>query len=150
MLEIRPQFLRTILYGTRERTRYTTFEIPKKNGGFRVIQAPPKNLRILQAKVNHILGLLFTPRTCVHGFSRNRSVKTNADMHSGKRWVLNVDLRDFFGYVTLGRIIGVLRSAPFEISMQPAVVLAQIATLDDGKLPQGVTGQVKTGHCRAG
>lgn len=137
VLELPPRFLRAVLYGLRERKRYRTFDIPKRGGGTRTIHAPPKNLKILQEKLNRILSLLYRPKPCVHGFCSNRSVRSNADRHHGQKWVLNIDLVDFFGHITLGRIAGALREQPFGFPKTVASVIAQIACLDDGRLPQG-------------
>lgn len=137
LLEIPPSFLRTILYGLKERLNYTTFEIPKRSGKARVIQAPPKNLKILQEKLNSILSLVYKPKACVHGFTNGRSVKTNACNHLARSQILNIDLADFFGHVHIGRIIGSLSAEPFSIPIEPVTAIAQVACNADGVLPQG-------------
>jgi len=85
---------------------YAVFEIPKKSGGTRVIEAPDDKLKTLQRAILHnawySLGGL---RTCVQGFVPGRGTKTNAEMHfnpafARKQFLLKSDFRDFFPSVT--------------------------------------------------
>ena len=41
-----------------------------------------------------------------HGFIKERSIITNAELHKGKRFVFNVDLEDFFPSINFGRVRG--------------------------------------------
>lgn len=76
--------------------RYVNFEIPKKTGGKRTITAPDKYLKKVQRRIDLILRLLFVPKPAAHGFLANRSIVSNAKIHVGKKYVLNIDLKDFF------------------------------------------------------
>ena len=137
MLEIDASYLRRILYVRRERENYRSFSVLKRSGKIRTISAPPKALRILQQKLNRVFGLVYSPKTCVHGFTAARSILSNAAPHAGKRWVLNIDLEDFFPSIHLGRVAGALSAPPYRIGKKAAMVVAQICTTGDGKLPQG-------------
>ena len=64
------------------------------------------NLSILQSKLNHVFQLVYAKKKPAHGFVRGRSILTNAAPHAGKRWVLNVDLKDFFPSINFGRVRG--------------------------------------------
>jgi RNA-directed DNA polymerase len=113
---------------------YRQFEIAKEKGKTRVIDAPDKRLKYLQRQIAGKLNQLYRVRNPVHGFVIGKSVKTNALAHLHKRFVLNLDLRDFFPSITERRIIGVLESLSIE-----SRVAAIIATLCCHKnhLPQG-------------
>jgi RNA-directed DNA polymerase len=137
LLEITPKYLRSILYSRRERELYRHFTIPKSSGGVRQIEAPPVALKILQEKLNRVFSLVYRPKPSVHGYVSRRSILTNANLHLGKRWVLNIDLEDFFPSIHLGRIRGALMSRGYSLPASPATVLAQLCTTFDGKLPQG-------------
>lgn len=126
-----------VLYGRKERSKYRTFEIPKKRGGTRSISAPPARLKNLQARLAELLYDVSRPRGCVHGFARGRSIVTNAEKHCGKRYVLNLDLKDFFPTIHLGRVAGVFRNPPFKLPAPVATVIGQIACKSTGQLPQG-------------
>ncbi|WP_414683004.1 reverse transcriptase domain-containing protein [Longimicrobium sp.] len=108
----------------------------KRSGGKRTISAPPPALAVLQSKLNHILHLVYTPRGPAHGFVRERSIRTNAERHVGKKWVLNIDLEDFFPSIHFGRVRGALEAKPMRMRSEAAKVIAQICT-SDGVLPQG-------------
>jgi RNA-directed DNA polymerase len=90
----------------------------------------------LQTKLNYIFQLIYKAKPCVHGFVRDRSILTNAAPHAGKRWVLNVDLQDFFPTIHFGRVRGALMARPFSLPKRVATVLAQVCS-SDGVLPQG-------------
>lgn len=61
---------------------------------------------------------------------------TNAGDHIGKRWVLNIDLVDFFPTINFGRVRGLFMKRPFEMGAAAATICAQIVTYRNG-LPQG-------------
>jgi len=72
-----------------------------------------------------------------HGFKRDHSIVTNAVRHRRKRWVFNIDLKDFFGTINFGCVRGFLiKYANFMLHPKVATVLAQIACHGKG-LPQG-------------
>ncbi len=124
------------LYKAPENSRYVAFEIPKRSGGMRPIHAPIGLLRQLQEKLNIEFQALYRPHPNAHGFLKERSIVTNAKEHVGKRWVLNVDLLDFFPSVNFGRIRGLFMKPPFDMAPAAATVCAQIVTHRNG-LPQG-------------
>ena len=136
LLEIPPRYLRDILYRRGDRTQYRRFEIRKRSGGVRAIAAPPAALAVLQSKLNHALQLAYRQKRSAHGFIRGRSILTNADPHVGKRWVLNVDIKDFFPSINFGRVRGVLMARPYSMPAKAATIIAQLCT-DDNQLPQG-------------
>jgi RNA-directed DNA polymerase len=137
LLEVEDKFLCTILYGIKERKNYSTFEIQKKSGKIRIINKPPKNIAILQSKLNYALSLIYKPKICVHGFVRKRSIVSNAQNHCRRRHLLNIDLKEFFPTIHIGRVRGALRKGPYNMGEESARVVAQICCLDGGKLPQG-------------
>lgn len=129
--------LNYFLYKRRLRHRYTSFSIPKKNGGERQIFVPPGHLIYLQRRLSILLAQSYTPKQCAQGFLPKRSIVSNAARHTNKDFVLNFDLLDFFPSIHFGRIKGVLTRPPFSYPEHIATVFAQIATTHDGILPQG-------------
>ena len=85
---------------------YRTYTIPKKQGGVRVIQAPHPSVRILQRKLLRVLELVYKPHPAAHGFVRGLSIGSNAARHVNRRFVLNLDLKDFFPTITFPRVRG--------------------------------------------
>jgi len=123
-------------YYAKINNRYTHFEIPKKSGGSRTISAPDKYLKKIQRRINIILGIFFSPKPSVHGFLPGRSIVSNAQIHVGKKFVLNIDLKDFFPSVHFGRIRAVLQLYPFLLKPEFAHLTANFCCFE-GKLPQG-------------
>ena len=121
---------------TQARKKYLFFDIKKKNGGFRSIKAPRGGLRALQYKLAPILSHFYKQRNSVHGFVEGRSIVSNAKMHKRKRYVFNVDLKDYYGTINFGRIRGLFKANPFKLGHKAATVLAQICVFENS-LPQG-------------
>ncbi|HEX6903310.1 MAG TPA: retron Ec67 family RNA-directed DNA polymerase/endonuclease [Thermoanaerobaculia bacterium] len=145
LLGFKPKAVSYILYKQPEATKYTTFQIPKRNGGQRTISSPSDRLKLLQ---RHLADLL---QDCIdeintatqrkdrtaHGFKRNRSIITNARQHRHRRWVFNLDLEEFFPSIHFGRVRGfLLKNRDFALHEEVATVIAQIAC-HENSLPQG-------------
>ncbi|WP_417465409.1 reverse transcriptase domain-containing protein [Kordiimonas sp.] len=108
-------------------TNYTVFEMEKRGGGTRTIAAPHTNLKLLQKAAAKILNEEYTPKKPVFGFVKDRSIIDNADRHVRAKWILNVDLKDFFGSIHFGRIYGTLRSPPYSAFPAVARILAHMS-----------------------
>jgi len=145
LLDFKPKAVSYILYKQPAATKYKTFQIPKRNGGQRTINAPIDALKLLQRRLSVLL------QDCVdeintakqrkdrtaHGFKRKLSIRTNARQHRHRRWVFNLDLEDFFPSINFGRVRGFfLKNRDFELHEKVATVIAQIAC-HDNTLPQG-------------
>ncbi len=63
-----------------------------------------------------------------HGFTLKKSVVTNATLHVGATFVLNLDLLDFFPSIHFGRIRGVFSHQPFSFSPEVSAALAQLCS----------------------
>ncbi len=113
---------------------YHRFAIAKGKGKSRIITAPDKRLKILQAKLAPLLDLIYQRRYPVHGFVKDRSVKTNAEAHGRRRHVVNLDLSDFFPSITENRVRGLLKS--LGIDERVADIVARICCCN-GQVPQG-------------
>ncbi|MCG9889586.1 MAG: reverse transcriptase family protein [Thermosynechococcaceae cyanobacterium MS004] len=124
------------LYKTPENQRYIEFLIPKKSGNPRKISAPSTALKIIQRKLSQVLYSVYEPKATVHGFLPCRSIVTNAQQHLRKRFVLNIDLKDFFKSIHFGRVRGIFIAPPYNRSSEVATILAKICC-HSGSLPQG-------------
>ncbi|MDB4710305.1 reverse transcriptase family protein [Flavobacteriales bacterium] len=116
--------------------KYREFSIPKKSGGSRNICAPDKFLTKVLRRINIALSLIHTPTEYSHGFLIGRSIKTNAEMHVNKKYVLNVDVKDFFPSVNFFRIKIELQKPPFELNEKMAHLVANFCCYNK-TLPQG-------------
>jgi len=87
---------------------YVTFSIPKRSGGKRLIMAPKRRLKAIQRKLLALLVEKLPVSPHAHAFRRGRNIRTGAEPHVGKRFVLKLDLKDFFPSVTFARVRGLL------------------------------------------
>lgn len=116
---------------------YNTFSIPRRNGRKRQIEHPSRTLKYIQRIVHESLTKVYGPHPAVHGFVSGKSIVTNAKNHLGRRYVLNIDLADFFPSITRKRIYGRLRAEPYSFNSTVANIIASLTTNTYGKLPQG-------------
>ncbi|MEL4896881.1 reverse transcriptase domain-containing protein [Crocosphaera sp. Alani8] len=106
LLQVSDYQLRYHLYIYPIDKAYTTFKIPKKSGGHRLITTPKTSLKILQHKLNQVLSSVYKVKPSVHGFALQKSIVTNANIHIKQRYILNLDLEDFFSSINFGRVRG--------------------------------------------
>lgn len=123
-------------YYTNAGQKYETFEIPKKHGGKRQITAPLNALKIIQRKLNQVLQAVYVPTSAVHGFLTERGILSNAKRHVRSKYVLNLDLADFFPSITFPRVRGMFMAKPYRLPPNVATILARISCFN-GVLPQG-------------
>ena len=136
LLEVEYHDLIFHLYRVPYARKYVTFEIQKRTGGTRKIEAPSSSLKILQRKLNHVLKCAHTQKPSVHSFLPGRSIKSNATVHLRRTYVFNVDLIDFFPSINFGRVRGMFKAVPYNLPEKVATVLAQVCC-SQNTLPQG-------------
>jgi len=135
-LKVEYKILTYHLYRVKDEKKYTEFEIKKRNGGIRKIVAPISGIKSIQSNLNLILQNIYPPKSSVHGFTLNRSIKSNASSHLRKRIIVNIDLKDFFPTINFGRVRGLFMAYPFNFGAEVATALAQICCFKN-TLPQG-------------
>ncbi|HEY9851343.1 MAG TPA: reverse transcriptase domain-containing protein [Leptolyngbyaceae cyanobacterium] len=136
LLEIPYQRLVYHIYQVPPEYKYLTFELNKKSGGTRIVSAPASALKLIQKKLNQVLQSAYQPKPSVHGFIYSKNIATNAKAHIRKRYVLNLDIKDFFPSINFGRVRGMFIALPYGFSPDVATVLAQICC-HNNQLPQG-------------
>jgi RNA-directed DNA polymerase len=145
LLGFKPSAFSYILYVLSDAKKYTQFDIPKRRGGVRRISAPTDRLKKLQSRLSSLLqdcmdeldGRRTSQKTVVHGFRRHHSIVSNAARHRNRNYVLNIDLKDFFGSIHFGRVRGYfIKNRDFALEPTIATMLAKIAC-HDNSLPQG-------------
>ena len=82
------------------RVSYRQFQIPKKSGGVRAITAPEGELKEVLRTLAYIFSELYIPTKEATAFITGRSILDNALPHTGRNYVLNLDLSDFFTSIT--------------------------------------------------
>lgn len=125
---------------------YHHYTIKKKRGGERHIYAPDKNLKVVQKRFNYflqayyscikpseVLGFVINPNIVGAHFC---NIVENAQPHTGKKHLLNIDLKDFFPSIAASSVKAVFSSPYFNFSEQLATALTLLTTYE-GKLPIG-------------
>ncbi|AVB16202.1 MULTISPECIES: reverse transcriptase domain-containing protein [Pseudomonas syringae group] len=135
LLEVDQNKLLNFLYN-RKGSHYVSFSILKKNKTHRSIKAPKRVMKKIQHALLPHLEKFYSPKSSSHGFVKGRNVKTNAQIHSRKRYVFNIDLKDFFESIHFGRVRNLFMAHPFNAPHNVATVIAQICC-SYGKLAQG-------------
>jgi RNA-directed DNA polymerase len=146
LLKLKGEYVSYALYWYRSKNPYSHFNIAKKSGGWRLISAPNSRLKVVQSRLASLLSNIEAEmemrrttksRVLSHGFKTGFSIITNASHHRNRRWVFNVDLKDFFPSINFGRVYGFfIKDRNFQLDPKIATIIAQIAC-HDNKLPQG-------------
>lgn len=121
--------------------KYSKAALPKKTGGTRIIDIPSPDLKLIQNIIKNLIledlsENYFTFPSFVTAFIKGRGIFDNAQIHRNKKYILHVDIEDFFGSIHFGRVSGLLRSNLFNLTGPMSFFFADILTLN-GKLPQG-------------
>ncbi|MGI6653858.1 MAG: retron Ec67 family RNA-directed DNA polymerase/endonuclease [Christensenellales bacterium] len=144
-LGVKRSTLTYLLYKKDPEHCYSSFFIPKKNGGQREISVPSNDLKTVQRKLasalwthqKNIWNTSHKRPNISHAFEKGKSIITNANIHKNKRFVLNLDLENFFGSFHFGRVCGFFeKNRHFQLPRKVAIIIAQIAC-HNGCLPQG-------------
>lgn len=128
--------LKKMMYCASKGYLYVSFELKKKNGKFRRINAPIKELKEIQYKIYDYLKTIYCAKKSSYGFELGKNNILNAEKHKKHKYVLNIDLKDMFSQITASRIKGMLRSEPYSLDESVANVIS-IITCCKGFLPQG-------------
>jgi retron-type reverse transcriptase len=113
---------------------YKYFLLKKANGTKRDILSPSPLLLIIQKKVKVFLDTLYKAPSCVHGYVPGKSIVTNAQPHTRKKFIFKVDIKDFFMTITKKRVDGLFFSLTNDKLLSE--VLSNIVTAH-GYLPVG-------------
>jgi len=113
------------------------FYIRKKNFllGYRIVYTSASYffsnmLKLLNSHFND----LYLPENCVHGFVSKRNIKTNASQHLAKKYLLSIDIKDFFETITSQMIQVELENLKF--TKEVSEWISKLLTLNN-KLVQG-------------
>jgi RNA-directed DNA polymerase len=125
--------------------KYNEFKIPKGNGKFRLIENPVYELKQIQKTLNKFFQALYYLKQTKYAYGFIISVKNgkdkknilqNAKKHLGNKYMLKVDLKDFFHQVSKQRIYNLLLSNLFNFNKKTAQILSNIFTYK-ARLPMG-------------
>lgn len=122
-------------YFGNERDEYHRFNIPKKSGGVREIEAPSDELKSYQLWIKESILDKIKISEYAKGFKKACSILNNAEKHVGKELVINLDLKDFFPSIQYHQVYRIF--AYLGYTKEVAHLLTQLCTNKDNVLPQG-------------
>ena len=95
-----------VLYSINRGSYYKKFEINKASGKPRTLHAVTGALKRLQrTALDRFQSVnIYAPSGYSHGFTKNKSIITNATLHRRKKLIIKVDLKDFFPSINFGRV----------------------------------------------
>ncbi|MDB8803593.1 reverse transcriptase family protein [Romboutsia sp. 1001216sp1] len=115
---------------------YKTFKIPKKRGGYRTIESPNKSLKDAQRLIVELILKSIEISSYSTAFIEGSTIKDNAKKHVNKKYVLNMDLKDFFNNIGKERVYNIFKSQ--NIPHREALKYTRICTYNGG-IPQGAS-----------
>lgn len=160
----RPQFDTTVFKKNKcwpiTAKHYHRFTIKKRNGSNRELVSVNKNLKTIQSNLATYLCNTYDVSKYAHAFVskessigieqetilddrlRSKGVISNALAHTKKKVVVSIDLKNFFPTITFPRVMGMLKSPPYNFSNKQSAVLSSLICLpkeiDEKRgLPQG-------------
>lgn len=118
-------------------TEFRKFYIPKKNKklGYRVVyKCYQQFTKDILKTLKFNLSSIYIPTNNVHGFVNGKSTKSNALVHLDKKYLLSLDIKNFFESINKKSVSDAFKSLGFRNDI--ASELATICTLED-RLVQG-------------
>ena len=122
-------------FGIERFSSYKTFYIPKKSGGFRKIEAPTQKLELIQNWIKCNILEKFNVSANATGFKKGTSIVDNATCHCNKKYILNMDVQNFFPSIKYSKIFRLFNYIGY--NNEVCHLLTQLCTNCDNVLPQG-------------
>jgi hypothetical protein len=91
--------------------------LPKRSGGWRLLEVPEPHLMHLQRRVLRDLLDHIEPHEAACGYTQGRSVLGHVGAHAGQPVILKFDLRDFFASVRASRVHGLFATLGYPESV---------------------------------
>jgi len=115
---------------------YKYFAIKKKRGGLRRIIAPYNNLRKIQVWIKErILDKIEQP-DYVTAFAKERNTLKNARIHEGRKYILKLDISDFFESIGLKRVYSAFYRMGYTPGVSSCLAILCTSKINDFKYSQ--------------
>lgn len=108
--------------------------IPKKNGAKRtVIEITSFDWSRFLKQLHFSIQKQYTFQDCIEGFLKNKSIKTNAQKHLNKKYLLNLDIKDFYFSINYLEIVNSFKKLGSNDTVSE--ILSQICTYNNQLYP---------------
>lgn len=115
--------------------KYSTFEIPKKNGKLRLICSPSHDLKLIQKRINRFIFENVRYPNYLFGGILGQDYVKNASHHNGAKSLVTLDVCDFYPNIKSKIVENVFKNF-CKFSPPVAKLLTELTTLN-GSVPQG-------------
>ena len=117
------------------RKHYKLIMLRKKNGGLRYIYSPDANLKHAQLQIlkNILNNIKISPYATA--YVKGKNLKDNAKPHTNHKYLLKMDITDFFGSITYLQVLSTAFNRK-RFPTQIGAMLSSLCCLND-VLPQG-------------
>lgn len=137
-----------LLSGTYQVSAVREVQIPKPNGGHRILGIPTVKDRLVQQAISQVLSRRYEPVFSEHsyGFRPKRSAKHALEaagnyVAKGRDWVVDIDLEKFFDTVNHHRLMWLLRTRIADVVLLRLISrFLRAGMLKDGLVSQRVKG----------
>lgn len=114
---------------------YKCYNIPKKDGTTREINAPMLTMKVVQKWIlKEILEKVKVSQHAMAFVPQKNGLKENAEIHKNQLFILEMDIHDFFGSITQKDVFKLFVKVGYGVDI--ATILANLCTYQD-VLPQG-------------
>lgn len=115
---------------------YQTYNIPKKSGGVRLIEAPIDEVKQEQWQILRGLYPMYAPSKFAYGGICKRNIVMAAEQHVANKYIMKIDLSDFFHNVHGESVVQALQQRE-EVTPETAEFIRNLCTNSDDVLPMG-------------
>lgn len=105
---------------------YRVFNIRKRSGGYRQITVPCPSLKIAQEWINLKILENYSPHHASTAYTKGSTPRENAGRHCGAKWLIKLDITDFFESISEKQVYHVFKSIGYNPLM--SFQLARICT----------------------
>ena len=130
----------------REEENYRLFAVKKRSGGRRFLHAPCGTLSIVQEFLNREILQRISPHPAAFAFHPGGGIRECAQRHCGAKWLLHLDLEDFFHHVTEMEVFEIFKS----LGYRPLLAFEMSRICTTTKLPRRLNKLCKLPNFRIG
>lgn len=117
-----------------QKNYYRSYKIPKSNGKKRLISEPLPMLKMVQKYILENILVKIPCNKCSKAYIKGVSLKDNAKFHRRQKYIVKIDLKDYFGTLKSNRVYEFFINLGY--AKDVSVLLCNLCTLNYS-LPQG-------------